>query len=298
MNFKGIEALLSIAEHGSFVAAAEALSCSKGYLSQQIKVLEDQYQTQLLIRTTRKVTLTSAGHAFITQCRDAINRIKFAEDNLLEEQTQLSGQINIASIGGIFGEQVVTPILLEFMQQNPEVSIGLNFSSSNVDLVNGLFDIAIRFGDLPDSSLIARKLLDYTPLLVASPSYIEKNGIPETPAELYQHQLIIGTRQQWDFQKGTDTISITPTPTLQCGNGYVMRESARKGLGITYLPSIYLEKLLNNQELISILPEWNTHTRPCNIIYPPGRYRLQRVRALVEYLISNVALNTTAEFDV
>ncbi|AJQ96310.1 LysR family transcriptional regulator [Gynuella sunshinyii] len=288
MNIKAIAALSAVAKYGSYTAAANALECSKAYLSEQVKLLEDSYDIQLVLRTTRKVSLTPAGKEFIGRCNAAFAQIQEAEDQLLTEQTQLSGLIRIASIGGIMGEELIAPAIYQFMTSHPKVEIELNFSSQNVDLLSGDYDLAVRLGELKDSTLIARRLLSYRLLLVASPDYLETFTEPHRPQELNSHRLITGTISQWEFIKGRQKETLTPYPVLHCGNGKVMLNAALNGHGITRLPSIYVEPFITSGQLISVLPEWTEKTLQCHILYPPGRYRLLRVQKLVEHMLETI----------
>ncbi len=288
MNIKAISALTAVSQYGSYTAAAQALECSKAYLSEQIKLLEQSYDTQLVLRTTRKVSLTPAGKAFVAKCSSAFAQIQEAENQLLTDQAQLTGLIRIACVGGLVGEEMVAPAIYTFMSMHPDIRIELDFSSQNVDLLSGDFDMAIRFGDLQDSSLIARPMLNYRLLLLASPDYLDEFGQPTTPRNLNQHRLISGTISQWEFEKARTRQTVIPKPALHCGNGKVMLKAALKGQGITRLPSFYVDTLLKTGELVSLLPEWTDKNYHCHILYPPGRFRLNRVKKLVEHLLVTI----------
>ncbi len=288
MNLKAIHSLVAVAKHGGFSPAAEALGCSKAFLSQQIRILENQYQIQLLHRTTRKVRLTSAGETFVTQCKFAFDQLEQAEFALLEEKSTLSGKIRIASLGGIFGEEYVAPSIIKFMALYPGVEVDLDFSSQQVDLLQGAYDIAIRFGKLPDSTLVARELIRYRPTLIASPEYLARYGKPIHPNDLDRHRLITGTVKQWPFRCQDESIIYTPQGRFHCGNGYVMRQAAINGLGIAHLPSLYVDVPIAKGDLVVLMPEWLEPVKPCNILFPPGRYRLRRVQLLVDFLVENI----------
>ncbi|RKF20329.1 LysR family transcriptional regulator [Alginatibacterium sediminis] len=288
MNLKGIQALVAIAQYGNFTAAAAALGCSKAFLSKQIQLLETQNRAQLLIRTTRNVQLTQIGESFVAQCKPALLAIANAQEQLQDEQQSLSGKIRLACVGGIFGEQFIAPLVNQFLQLHPQVKLELDFSSSVVDLVEGHYDMAIRFGELSDSSLIARELIDYRPVLLASPDFIEKYGSPKQPHDLNDFRLITGSVRQWAFSKGGEHYQHTPQASLKCGNGQVMLQGCLQGLGIAHLPSIYVEEQLASKALIELLPQWSTVYRPVHILYPPSRYRLKRVQVLVEFLLTQM----------
>ncbi len=289
INLNAIQAFLSVAEHGSYTQGAKSMGCSKAYLSEQVKSLEKSYKAQLIIRTTRKLTLTPAGEAFLARCKDALTQIQQAEELLLDEQTRIHGDIRIASAGGILGEEFVAPSLYEFMNLYPEINIEVNFSSQNVDLLSGNFDLAIRFGELRDSTLIAKRLISYRNHLLATPQYLKNFGKPKSPSELNLHRLIVGTKDTWELEKKGLKQTITPVPKLKAGNGKVMLNAALNHQGITMLPSIYVADLIDAGKLISILPEWTKKETSCHIIYPPSRYRLAKVQLLVSHLINDLS---------
>jgi DNA-binding transcriptional LysR family regulator len=284
MNLKAISSLVAVVDHGSFSKAALHLDCSKAFLSQQVKALEKQYESQLLIRTTRKLKLTPAGEAFVSECKDAFAHIEQAQTRLLDDQQAMRGKLRIASVGGIYGELFVTPVILDFMSQYPDIEVELDFSSQNVDILNGAYDVAIRFGDLPDSTLVGQELQRYQPLLVASPNYFEHRDYPRQPKDLDDHRLITGTVKQWRFQNAQERLLYHPKSHFNCGNGYAMRQAALNGLGIAHLPNLYVQDHVDSGELIVLMPNWLEGTSPCNILYPPSRFRLKRLQVLVSFL--------------
>ena len=286
INLKAIQCLVALADHKTYSKAALALDCSKGFVSQQIQWLERHYQTQLVLRTTRQVSLTPHGVAFAAECREGLRHVRAAEEDLLLQQTQLSGDIRVASVGGMFGERYVAPKVLAFMAHNPGVKIDLDFSSNQVDLLQDGFDLAVRLGPLEDSSLIARPWMTYRPLLVASPDYLAERPELKHPKDLSQHQLITGSVRQWIFHRKRSQFTHTPDAALHCGSGAVMIQAAKAGVGIAFLPDIYITEELKTGNLVQVLPDWMERTSPAQLIYPPSRYRLKRVQALVEFLLA------------
>ena len=285
-NLKRIAALIAVADNQSLTLAADRLNCSKAYLSQQIKKLEAHYQVQLFHRTTRQLKLTEAGSAFVNECRQALQLVEQAETNLQAVQASISGIIQITSVGGIFGEQYIAPAIISFMQQHPNVQVVLDFSSTHQDLIASQFDLAIRMGPLDDSSLVARQLCLYRPTMVASPEYIASHGEPLHPRELGSHRIIAGSLTNWGFSRDGENCEYKVTPQLSCANGLIMLTACKAGLGIGRLPSLYVDSAIQSGRLIPIMKGWHQQERPCNIVYPPGRYRLERVKLLVEWLVS------------
>lgn len=288
---KNIASFIAVAEHKSLTLAAAELDCSKAYLSQQIKKLEQHYQIQLFHRTTRQLSLSAIGESFLHECQQAIKIVEQAELHLLETQDTLSGVINMTSVGGIFGEQYIAPAVISFMQEHPNIIINLDFSSQHRDLIANRYDIAIRMGQLEDSSLVARRLCMYKPTLVASPAYLEKYGTPIHPQELSNHRTISGSITQWSFSKETTSSKEKPeefelkvNSCLSSSNGHVMMAACKAGLGLVRLPSMYVDSSIETGELVPVLSCWHQNESPCHLVHPPGRFRLQRVKALVEWL--------------
>lgn len=291
-NLKRIAALIAVADNQSLTLAADRLNCSKAYLSQQIKKLEAHYQVQLFHRTTRQLKLTEAGSAFVNECRQALQLVEQAETNLQAVQASISGVIQITSVGGIFGEQYIAPAIISFMQQHPNIQVALDFSSTHQDLIASQFDLAIRMGPLDDSSLVARQLCLYRPTMVASPEYVASHGEPGHPRELGSHRIIAGSLTNWSFSRENESCEYKVTPQLSCANGLIMMAACEAGLGIGRLPSLYVDSAIQHGRLTPIMPDWHQQERPCNIVYPPGRYRLERVKLLVEWLVSYHKSNT------
>lgn len=290
-HLKSIAALIPVARLGSLTKAADFLGCSKAYLSQQIKKLEQQYQVQLFHRTTRKITLTQAGVTFFNRCEKAMNIIEEAESNLLETQHNLCGVINVTSVGGIFGEQYVAKAIMSFMLAYPDIKVNLDFSSTHKDLVANPFDLAIRMGPLEDSTLVARQLCWYRPILIASPAYLKKMGTPMHPKELTNHRIISGSITQWRFTRNNEhsphqreEFELKVNSQLQGANGHVMLKASEAGLGFARLPSFYVQNSIQAGSLVPVLNDWHQQQSPCHIVYPPGRFRLKRIRALVDWI--------------
>lgn len=284
-DLKSIAALVAVADNQSLTLAAERLGCSKAFLSQQIKKLENAYQVQLFHRTTRKLRLTEAGSIFVNECRQALRLLEQAEINLQAVQASISGTIRLTSVGGIFGEQYIAPLVLSFMKEHPNIQVTLDFSSTHQDLLANDFDLAIRMGALDDSSLIARQLCLYKPTMVASQSYLDKFGVPQSPKDLNRHRIIAGSITHWSLKREEESVDFKVQAHLSCPNGYVMLNAAEQGLGIARLPSMYVQPAIDAGRLMPVLPDWHQAQSPCNIVYPPGRYRLERVKAFVDWLI-------------
>lgn len=184
-----VEVFITVVEHGSFTAAAVALSTTPSVLSRAVSRLEVRLGRQLLQRTTRRVGLTEAGRIYLEQARSAFSLLDDAERDGRGQEGDLTGRVRV-SVPTTYGHYCLPPLLARFSQQFPRVQVELNITNRNVDLIAEGFDLAIRLGQMPDSGFVARKLQDAALLLVASPAYLHRMGMPQTLDELRQHMYI------------------------------------------------------------------------------------------------------------
>ncbi|WP_027857128.1 LysR family transcriptional regulator [Marinobacterium jannaschii] len=283
LNWQGIRSFLAVAEHGSFTAAAEATGFSKSNLSQQVSALEQQLGVQLLLRSTRRLRLTEVGEGYAEQCRRALQQLNDAADWAVQSTSSLSGRINVNSVGGLIGEEVVAPLLIRFQQQYPGIEIALDFSSRSEDLLAGNLDLVVRIGELPDSSLVARPLHKVSTRYVASPDFLARAGEIDHPQQLKRLPLICGSIREWHFYRDQEHCIVHAGEGFRIANGRVMLQAAKAGLGVARLIDIYVDQALVRGELVEVLPQWRLDT-PLSLVCPPARHRLQRVRLLMEWL--------------
>lgn len=284
-----LNAFTIIAEQGSFTKAATVLGCSRSHLSKQLNQLEAQLGVSLIIRTTRAQRLTEQGQLLLKQCQLAFNTLDQAVLMTMEQAHQLKGNININCVGGYLGEDVIAKVIAKFIQQYPDISVNLDFSSERVDLLSGQFDLVFRMGKLPDSGLIARKLMTITNGLFASPSYLKKNGKPHTPDELVRHQCITGSINHWLFQSvNTKDVSqeVVVSGGIRCKNGRVIKNMALANNGIARLPYYYCQDELKTQQLVSVFEDWKLADTPLYLIYHKDNFQAQRLKVFVDYIIA------------
>ncbi len=202
-----VEVFITVVEHGSFTAAAVALSTTPSVLSRAVSRLEVRLGRQLLQRTTRRVGLTEAGRIYLEQARSAFSLLDEAERDGRGQGGDLTGRVRI-SVPTTFGHYCLPPLLARFSRHYPRVKVELNITNRNVDLIAEGFDLAIRLGQMPDSGFVARKLQDAALLLVASPAYLQRMGMPQTLDELQQHMCLpfimprTGRIAPWVFRMG------------------------------------------------------------------------------------------------
>lgn len=283
-----ILAFLAVVKTGSFTRAAEQTKTSKSRVSQQISGLEKTLGITLLHRSTRKIRLTEAGDSYYSECSRAAAILEQAKKNIKEEQDQVTGLIRLNSVGGLFSEQMLTPAVIAFMQQYPEIKIQLDFSSAQVDVIAENVDLVFRMGELVDSSLIARKLMDLKTDLVASPAFIKKQGKPDQPQQLAQFNCLCGSIRKWHFQhKSSQKIQdVTVTGSLTSANGHILCMAAIEGLGIARLNELYTRQYVQNGQLISVFEQWQIPSLPVSLIYPKVRYKTKRIQVFVDFLVT------------
>ncbi|AJI73394.1 transcriptional regulator [Francisella tularensis subsp. novicida GA99-3548] len=284
IHWRGIYCFIHVAEQQSFTKAADILGMAKSNLSQNIKDLENHLKVQLLYRSTRHVRLTEIGKEYYQKCKKALQDLDIATELASQESNQLSGIIKVNSVGGILGEEVIAPILLNFQQQNPKVNIHLDFSSHKVNLLDSDYDLVIRMGNLVDSNLIVSPLRTVATKYVASNDFIQKHGQVTNPRQLENLPLIYGSVKQWSLISNKDKYTLhIHNNGIHVTSGRVMKQAALAGLGITRLVDIYVESDIKNGNLVEVLSDY-TETTPLSIISLPVKYQLKRINSLIKYL--------------
>lgn len=280
MQHKRLERLVlfaEVAEQLSFSKAAEQLGISKGYLSDQIKTLEQEMSTPLLVRTTRSVRLTTEGEKVLASTKE----IKFVLTDLDRRLLRLDGNIRITA-PKIFTENFLLPIVTQFRQQHPEVTFDLNTSYTRFDLNQNHFDMAFRATNQPPESMVAKKLLSYQHTLAASPEYIEKYGAPNSPYSLNDHQCLAGEEQsQWQFKEG----SVTVIGSIISNDNNLLKHLAISGEGIVRLPDYYLSTEVEQNRLVPILQEHSVTGYDVYLLYPTATRETARLRLFIEFVM-------------
>ncbi|MGS0681860.1 LysR family transcriptional regulator [Shewanella sp. 125m-7] len=286
LNLADVRAFTVIAEKGSFTLAAEKLGCSRSHLSKQLTQLERYLGVTLITRTTRAQRLTEQGSFFYERCQHALDVMEQAVAKTVDNAHNLQGKININCVGGYIGEEIVNQLVNDFMSQHPNIQIHLDFSSQRVDLVLDEFDLVFRMGELEDSGLVARKLMDIANCTLASPAYIAKRGRPQHPKELKTHACITGSVYHWNYHSRSDKnqkAEVTIAGTFLCKNGRVMKSSALAGNGIVRLPEIYCSTELDSGELVHVFEDWTISDTPLYLLYNKDQFQPARLRQFIDF---------------
>lgn len=287
MYIDHIRLFVRVSNTSNISQAGEELGISPAVASSYLKKLEDALGTRLVHRTTRKISLTADGHAFLPHAEDVLASVEAAQASVGKGNATPTGILRITAPAS-FGRMHVLPHLAGFMSEYPNISLDCRFSDTQVNLIEGGFDIAIRNAELKNSSLIARKLAPDQRLLCASPEYLAQAGEPKTPQELKMHQCLtlIGL-EDWYFDSPDGEISIKAKGKFRTDNGEAVREACVQGLGITinstwsiyeYLQSGKLVEILKDYPLISNTAIW--------AVYPSSRQLAPKVRAFIDYFSS------------
>lgn len=283
-----IQTFLVIAESGSFTHAAEVLNCSRSHLSKQLTKLEQVLGVSLIMRTTRAQRLTEQGQLVYQECRQAMNIIDVACAQAMDITNSPKGEIKINSVGGFIGEEIVAPLVSDFVKRYPDIEVELDFSSQRVDLLLDQFDFVFRMGSLPDSNLIARKLLTLSNETMAAPAYLQQRGTPSHPKELKQHYCITGSIDHWHYQHISDPklhAEVAISGGFKCKNGRAMIASAIAGNGIVRLPTLYCPDELANQTLVPVFSDWKVADTPVYLVYHQDPHRALRFNMFAQYVV-------------
>ncbi len=285
-KFQDILAFARVAELGSFTAAARALSLTTSAVTKGITRLEEDLGLQLLHRTTRRMHMTETGAEFYERCRDILKDLDDAESAAREKNVAPSGNVRIA-LPPSFGRRTVIPALPSFFVRYPDVTLDICLKHHTANPIDGGYDLVVHSGRLADSRLINRILVRGTQKTVASPCYIEKHGIPNTPAELVDHNCIVGGfGPNWHFRgtSGEDHV-VRVSGRLVTDSGDILREAAVAGLGISQATWWIYRDELESGELVPILEEFEIEADPISIVFPAHRRTPTKVRAVVDFLL-------------
>lgn len=283
----GMKAFAAVAAHGSFTEGARQVGISTKLASKYVGQLEQRLGAQLLTRTTRRVTLTDTGRSYYDRCLPLIEQFDELEGLVQQRQTELAGRIRITAPTG-FGSSQLVHLLQPFQTAHPKVSIELHLSDAHVSLIDEGHDLAIRFGTLKDSSLVARKLMDMPIVCCASPAYLEKHGHPNAPFDLSQHNCLLQTftslTDHWEF-KGPDGPSIvTVSGNFRANSPLAVANMAADGLGIGRMPLYTAEPFLSSERLEVLFPDAEIKVLGLYAVYPPSRHLTARIRAVIDHL--------------
>lgn len=276
-----------VVERESFTRAAEDLGLSKSAISKQIARLEDRLGARLLNRTTRKLAPTEVGRAFYERCRRIVAEAEEAERAVTDLSSAPRGRLRVAAPMS-FGILHLGPLLPAFMQRYPEVEVDIVLNDRRVDLIEEGFDLAVRIADLPDSSLIAKKLAPARRRVVATPDYWDRRGRPSHPRDLAGHDCLryayLPNPNEWPFEGPEGPFTQKVSGPMIANNGDVLRQVALGGLGVLMTPTFFCGEELADGRLEAVLDDFEAGDINVYAVYPHNRHLSAKVRAFVDHL--------------
>ena len=291
-DLDAVRVFVAVAELRSFRGAAQALRIPRSTVSRRLATLETALETRLLQRTTRQVSLTDAGEAFLAQVRPALAALADAGRAVLDAGSEPRGLLRVTATVSM--AEHVGGLLLELVARHPQLRLELDFTDRQVDLVAEGYDIAIRSGALADSSLIARPLGPRVSGYYASPAYLKRRGHPKVPRDLALHDCIVfsGTSrgERWRFQHRRRAEEVTVRRRIVANSVAVVRAAALAGHGIAWMPGPYVSAEVARGKLVPVLAAYWLPAQPLQLVYPSARHLAPQVRAAIELLLERFTL--------
>lgn len=287
-KFLEMQTFAAVVDAGSFVRAAQALDISRAAVSRHVADLEERLGVRLLHRTTRKLSLTEEGRAFQVRCKALLGELEEAESEITASSAQASGLLKI-NVPVSFGIMHLAPLWSDFMAANPRVTLDVTLSDRVVDLVEDGYDLSVRIGSLPNSSLISRKLASTRMVLCASPAYLRKHGYPEHPADMAEHTVLayslLAMGDHWELEGPQGKVNVLVHPVMRTNSGDTCRAAALKHQGIILQPSFLVEEDLRSGALVEFMPQYRSAEFGIYAVYPSRQYVSAKVRLLIEFLV-------------
>ncbi|WP_313077100.1 LysR family transcriptional regulator [Melaminivora sp.] len=298
-KLKAFESFVSIATRGSLTAAARAEGVAPAIMGRRLDALEEHLGVKLLVRTTRRITLTHEGSAFLEDCQRLLADVANAEASVSAGGVKATGHLRITAPAG-FGRRHVAPLVPRFRDLHPDVVISLNLSDRVVDLAGEGYDCAVRVGDLPDSSLVSVRLADNRRLCVATPEYLRRRGTPRHPSELTQHDCLTlssdaSQTRGWAFRVpredavGSEVMHVKPGGPLDCSDGQVLHDWCLGGWGIAWRSTWEVEAEIAAGRLVAVLEDFAAPPNGIYAVFPHAKHLPLRVRLWIDWLRQHYA---------
>ncbi|ASP37815.1 LysR family transcriptional regulator [Bacterioplanes sanyensis] len=285
-RLNAIRSFIEVADAGSFTQAAEQLQLSRLQVSRHVQEVEAWLQQRLLHRTTRKVSLTSAGEEALLRCRRILSEAAALEATALNRRKQLAGSVRIAAPIGL-AQHMLLDAVTQFTEQYPQVVVDILASDSYSQLVDERVDIALRYTEQPDDQLIARKLLNIGSVICASPKYLQRVSAPQTPADLNQHNCLLHLNtSHWSLVKHNQPQTIEVSGNLKANDVMTLLRAAVKGHGIVRLPCDLANPVIEQGQLVPLLTDYHVPGSALWAVYLSRSYQLPVVRQFIDFLAS------------
>jgi DNA-binding transcriptional LysR family regulator len=290
-RFQEMQVFATVAQEQGFSSAARRLGLSAASVTRAVAALEKRIGTQLLTRTTRNVYLSEAGQRYLEDCRRILAEVQEAEDSAAGSHAQPRGQLTITA-PVLFGELFVTPLMVNFLTQFPDVTINALLVDRVVSVVEEGVDVAIRIGDLPDSNQHAIRVGEVRRVICASPQFLATHGRPKHPQELAQAPIIatsaIGQLKHWPFLERGEPLSVRAEARLTVTANQAAITAAALGLGFTRVLSYQSASKVAAGELEIVLADFEMPPLPIHVIYQGGRKAAARIRSFVDFTVKTL----------
>lgn len=288
-----MEAFATVVDQGGFTDAARKMGISKSAVSKHVSSLEARLGARLLNRTTRRVSPTEIGLAYYDRARRVLNDAGEADALVSSMQSEPSGLLRI-SVATDFGVNHLSPVLGDFLTDFPDVAVNMVLNNRYVELISEGFDMAIRVGEMEDSSMRARKLTETTRRMIASPAYFKKYGRPMRIDDLNEHKLLHYSSQSsgnvWKIPASSGEVrQVRTAGWLSVNDGQSLLNAAVAGLGIAYLPSFLYAQAMEQGLVEDAIPDLPVDRQGIYAVYPPGRFTQPKVRAFIDFLVHALA---------
>lgn len=284
-----VEAFVEVVRQGTFSAAARRLKVSPSHVSRLVSQLEAQLGVPLLYRTTRQIRLTEPGELYHQHCRQVLDGFREAEAALADLHASPRGLLKLTA-STTFGERHVAPLINRFMQLHPRLEVRMHFTNRRVALIEEGFDVAIRLGELQDSSLIARRLCGRQERVVGSPALFDQHPAPQHPNDLVRYPCLLGSLDSWRFLIQGQRREIRVRGRLQANSGQTLLDATLRGLGLSQLPDYYVDEHIQAGRLRAVLEEFRFADTAVWAVYPRHRHLSPTVRQLVDFLAEQLPL--------
>ena len=287
-RLKQIESFAAVAAKGSLTAAALAEGVAPAVVGRRIDALEERLGVKLLLRTTRRITLTHEGSAFLEDCQRILADIGNAEASVSAGGVKASGFLRVTAPAG-FGRRHVAPLVPGFLARHPDVKLSLMLSDRVLDIVNEGFDCAVRVGDMPDSSLVSVRLADNRRLCVAAPAYLKRACVPQQPSDLGRHECLTlssdaSQSRGWAFSVDGQVSHLRPSGRIDCSDGQVLHAWCRQGMGIAWRSIWEVEGDIASGALVPVLESFAAPPNGIYALVPQRKHLPLRVRLWIDFL--------------
>lgn len=288
-SLRGLFVFAHVAETLSFSRAGERLGITKSAVSKHIAQLEEQLAVQLIVRTTRKLVLTEAGERVYAASAQMAGEAQAAQEAAHAHSSRIAGVLRLTAPSAL-ARNYLMPLVRDFTQLHPDVTIEMVVGDSFVDLVAERVDVALRIGGRSDATLVTRRVARVELLVVGSPEYLARHRAPRSPSELAEHPFVVHSSSSTHvpkarFRKGKQSATIETRGRVFCNDGPTNIAGCVAGMGLLIVPDFEVANEVHSGTLVRVLPQWQLEEAALHLVFPPRKHVLARVRAFADFLV-------------